>query len=129
MFVLPVLVLVFAGLAVYSLAHHRPQPATGTVDTPALDATHRSGFWPTTIAGKLAVGTFAASFVPMVLVNLIQVPYLGAVLLPAALALAAVARFAKHDRAMSVLITLVVSAVAVLFALLFVAGEVFIGHE
>ena len=40
-----------------------------------------------------------------------------------------VARFAKHDHSTSVLIALGESALAVLAGLLFLAGEVFIGHD
>jgi hypothetical protein len=129
MFLLPLIILAIAGYGVYTLVHHRPQPATGIVDAPAAIAVHRTPFWPTTAVGKLAIGAFALSFVPMVLVNVIGVPFLAAVVLLVALVLSGVARFVEHDHSTSVLIAFAVSALAVLAGLLFLAGEVFIGHD
>jgi hypothetical protein len=129
MFLLPLIILAIAGYGVYTLVHHRAQPATGVVDAPAAVAVHRTPFWPTTTVGKLAIGAFALSFVPMVLVNVIGVPFLAAVVLLVALVLSGVARFVEHDHSTSVLIAFAVSALAVLAGLLFLAGEVFIGHD
>jgi len=129
MFLLPLIILAIAGFGAYTLVHHRAQPATGVVDAPTAVAVHRTPFWPTTISGKFAIGAFALSFLPMVLVNVIQVPYLGPVVLLAALVLSGVARFVEHDHSTSVLIAFAVSALAVLAGLLFLAGEVFIGHD
>jgi hypothetical protein len=118
-----------AGFGVYTVVHHRTQPATGIVDAPAPVAVQRTAFWPTTIEGKFAIGAFAVSFLPIALVNVIFVPFVGPVALLAALVLSGVARFAKHDHSTSVLIAFGVSALAVLAGLLFLAGEVFIGHD
>jgi hypothetical protein len=46
-----------------------------------------------------------------------------------AFVLSGVARFFKHDHSTSVLIAFAVSALAVLAGLLFLAGEIFIGHN
>jgi hypothetical protein len=129
MFVLPLLILAMAGFAVYTVIHHRTQPATGIVEAPAAVHLHRAPFWPTTIEGKLGIGAFALSFVPLVLINVIQVPFLSEVVLLAALVLSGVARFAKHDHSTSVLIAFAVSALAALAGLMFLAGEIFIGHD
>jgi hypothetical protein len=129
MFLLPLLIVAMAGIGVYTVVHHRTQPATTIADAPAAAAVQRTPFWPTTIEGKFAIGAFAVSLLPVVLVNVIQVPYLGPVVLLAALVLSGVARFAKHDHSTSVLLAFAVSAVAALAGLLFLAGEVFIGHS
>jgi hypothetical protein len=65
----------------------------------------------------------------VVLVNVILMPYIGPVVLLAAFVLSGVARFVKHDHSKSVLIAFAVSALAVLAGLLFLAGEIFIGHD
>ena len=127
MFLLPLLIVALAGIGVYTLVHHRTQPATGTVDAPAAAVLPRTPFWPTTIEGKFAIGAFAVSVLPVVYV--IQLPYLGPVVLLAALVLSGVARFVKHDHSTSVLVVFAVSAVAALAGLLFLAGELFIGHS
>jgi hypothetical protein len=129
MFVLPLLLLAMVGFGVYSVVHHRTHPATGVIDAPAAVVVQRTPFWPTTVEGKFAIGAFALSLLPVVLVNVMVMPYLGAVLLLAALVLSGVARFVKHDPSTSVLIAFVVTALAALAGLLFLAGEVFIGHE
>jgi hypothetical protein len=129
MFLLPLLIVALAGIGVYTLVHHRTQPATGTVDAPAAAVLPRTPFWPTTIEGKFAIGAFAVSVLPVVFVNVIQLPYLGPVVLLAALVLSGVARFVKHDHSTSVLVAFAVSAVAALAGLLFLAGELFIGHS
>ena len=129
MFLLPLFVVALAGFAVYAVVHRRAQSATGIVDAPVAVPVQRLPFWPTTIEGKFGIGSFALSLLPMVLVNVIQVPYLSAVVLLAALVLTGVARFAKHDHSTSVLIAFAVSALATLAGLLFLAGEVFIGHD
>lgn len=129
MFLLPLLVLVMAGLVAYTVVHHRAQPGTVTAGGPASVSVHRAPFWPTTMEGRLGVMAFAVSFLPVTLVNVIHVPYLGAVFLLAALALSGVARFARHDQSISVLIAFALCALSVLAGLLFLAGEVFIGHD
>ena len=129
MFLLPLIILAIAGYGVYTLVHHRAQPATGVVDEPAAVAAQQAPFWPTTIVGGFAIAALALSVVPVVLVNVVQVPYLVPVVLLAALVLSGVARFAEHDHSTSVLIVFAVSALAVLAGLLFLAGEVVIGHD
>ena len=129
MFLLPLLVLVIAGFVAYTVLHRRALQPTGKIGAPASVAVQRATVWPTTIEGKVGIGAFALSFLPLVLVNVIQVQYLGLFVLPASLVLTGVARFAKHDHSTLVLIAFIVSALAALFRLLFLAGEVFIGHE
>ena len=129
MFLLPLIVVALAGFAVYTVLHRQAESATGSIDAPAAVPVQRAPFWPTTIEGKVGIGAFALSFLPIVLVNVIQVAYLSVVVLLTALVLTGVARFAKHDRSTSVLIAFAVSALATLAALLFLAGEVFIGHD
>jgi hypothetical protein len=129
MFLLPLLILAMAGFGVYAVVHRRAQPATGIVDAPAAVAVQPTPFWPTTIEGKFAIGAFVLSFLPVVLVNVMVMPYLGPVVLLAAFVLSGVARFVKHDHSTSVLIAFAVSALAVLAGLLFLAGEIFIGHD
>jgi hypothetical protein len=129
MFLLPLLLLAMVGYGVYFVAHHRTRPVTGAVDAPAAVVVRRHPFWPTTIEGKFAIGAFALSLLPVVLVNVMVMPYLSPVLLLAALVLSGVARFVKQDHSTSVLIAFVVTALAALAGLLFLAGEVFIGHE
>jgi hypothetical protein len=129
MLLLPLLILAMAGFGVYTVVHHRTQPATGVVDVPADVAADRTPFWPTSIEGKFALGAFAVGVMSGMLVNVMSVPFLGPVVLLAALVLSGVARFVEHDHSASVLIAFAVSALAVLAGLLFLAGEVFIGHE
>jgi hypothetical protein len=129
MFLLPLLVLAMAGFAVYTAIHHRTQPATGAVGVAAAVAVPRTPFWPTTIEGKFAIGAFLLSLLPVVFVNVTLMPYLGPVVLLAAFVVSGVARFAKHDHSTSVLIAVAVSTLAILAGLLFLAGEVFIGHD
>jgi hypothetical protein len=129
MFLLPLLVLALVGFGVYNVVHHRALPAAGVVDAPAAVVVQRNPFWPTTIEGKFAIGAFVLSLLPVLFVNVMLMPYVSPVLLLAALVLSGVARFVKHDRSTSVLIAFVVCALAALAGLLFLAGEVFIGHE
>ena len=126
MFLPPFLLLATTGFPVCAVANRRAQPATGIVDAPARVAVQRIPFWPTTVAGTLAIGAFAVGFLPIALVNAIQVRFLGEIVLLAALVLSGVAGFAKHDHSTSVLIASGVSALA---GLLFLAGEVFIGND
>lgn len=129
MFLLPLLMIAVVGVAVYTVMHRRTHPATVTAHAPVAVSTHPAPFWPTTIEGKIGIAAFALSFVPIVLVNVIQVPYLSIVTLLVCLVLTGMARFAKHDRSTSVLVAFVVAALATLAWVLFVAGEVFIGHD
>ena len=75
-----------------------------------------------------SLGALALAIVSIALVNLVQVPYLSWILPIAALGSSAVARWVQHDRSSSVLIVLIVSALAVLAAVLFVVGEVLFPH-
>jgi hypothetical protein len=129
MFLPFLLILAMAGFAIYTVVHGRAQPATGIVGEPAAVPVPRAPFWPTTLEGKVGVGAFALNFLLMALVNVAFVPFLSPVALLAALVLTGVARFAKHDHSASVLIAFAVSAFAALALLLFLAGEVFIGHD
>lgn len=129
MFLLSLLVIAMAGFAAYTVLHRRAQPAAGMVNAPAAVPVSRAPFWPTTIEGKVGIGAFALNFLLMALVNVVGVPYLSVVVLLAALGFSGVARFAKHDHSTSVLIAFAVSALAALAGLLFLAGEIFIGHD
>ena len=128
MFLLPLLMVAFVGVTVYTVMHRRLHPATVTAH-PAAAPTRTTPFWPTTIEGKAGVAAFALSFVPIVLVNVIHVPYLSIVTLLACLVLTGMARFARHDRSTAVLVAFAVAALATLASMLFLAGEVFIGHD
>ncbi len=127
MFILPLVILAIAGFAVYTVMHRRSQPATSVIHGSAVQ--QQKPFWPTTIQGKVGIGALALTVLANVLINVILAPYLTIVTLPAALVLTGIARFAKHDHSTSVLITFGVSALATLAGLLFLAGEVFIGHD
>ena len=129
MFLLPLVVIALAAYAVYWVLHRQAQPATGVVDAPVTVPVQRAPFWPTTIEGRVSIGAFALNFVLIALVNVIGVPFLGWIVLIAGLALSGVARFVKHDRSTSVLIVFVVTALGTLGGLLFLGGEVFIGHD
>ncbi len=129
MFLLPVLVVVMAGYIAYRVLHRQAQPATSRVGTISAVPAHGASFWPTTLEGRLGIGLFALSFVLMALINVIQVPFLSLAVLVAALVLTGVARIVRHDQAPSVLIVLVVTALATVAGLLFLGGEIFIGHD
>jgi hypothetical protein len=129
MFLLPLTMIAVVCVAVYTVMHRRTRPATVTAHAPADAAAHSAPFWPITTEGKLGIAAFALSFVPVVLVNVIQVPYLAIVMVVASLALTGTARFARHDRSTSVLVALAVSVVATLAWVLFLMGEVMIGHD
>jgi hypothetical protein len=129
MFVVPLLMVALVGAAGYTVMHRRAHPATVTAHATALESTRPAPFWPTTIEGTVGVAALVLSSVPIVLVNVIQVPYLSIVTLLVAVVATGVARFAKHDRSTSVLIAFAVAALATSAAVLFFAGEVFIGHE
>ncbi len=129
MFLLPLLVVALASSVLYVGLHHRARRATGMVDAPLTVEARRTPFWPTTVVGKFAVGALAVGVLLEVLVNVIQVGYFGAAVLLAALVLSGIARFVQHDHSTSVLIAFAVSTLAVVAGLLFLAGEVFIGHD
>jgi hypothetical protein len=129
MFLLPLLMIAIVGVAVYTVMHRRAHPANVTAHAPAETPTHSTSFWPTTIEGTIGVAAFAVSFVPIVLVNVIQVPYLSIATLLVSLVLTGMARFVKHDHSTSVLVAFAVSVLATLAATLFLAGELFIGHD
>lgn len=129
MFLVPLMIIAVVCVAVYTVMHRRTHPATVTAHAPADAAIHTAPFWPATIEGKLGIAVFAFSFVPVVLVNVIQVPYLAIVTVVASLVLTGTARFARHDRSTSVLVAFAVSVVATLAVVLFLMGEVMIGHD
>lgn len=129
MFLLPLLLIAIVCVAVYAVMHRRTHPATVTAHVPADAATHTAPFWPTTIEGKLGIAAFALSFVPVVLVNVIHVPYLAIVMLVASFVLTGTARFARHDRSTLVLAAFAVSVLATLAWVSFLLGEVMIGHD
>lgn len=127
MFVIPILALVAAGVIVYQLLHRRPR-AVAVPAGAAPAVAHAPPFWPASPSGMASLGALALAIVSIALVNLVQVPYLSWILPIAALGSSAVARWVQHDRSSSVLIVLIVSALAVLAAVLFVVGEVLFPH-
>jgi hypothetical protein len=129
MFLLPLVVIVMVGYVAYRVLHRQPQPASGMVGAPSTVTAHRTAFWPTTLEGRLGVGAFAFGIVLMALVNVIQIPFGSWAVLLAALALTGVARIVRHDHSVSVLVVLIVTALATLAGLLFLGGEIFIGHD
>lgn len=129
MFVLPLVVVAAVVFAAYRVAHRgAPRVAAVGVDLDSHPVQHLP-FWPSTVEGKVGVAAFVLGFLVVALVNVVQVAFLGWGVQVAALAFTAVARFGRHDRSASVLIVLVVTAVAVLASLLFLAGEVWLGHD
>ena len=129
MFALPLLVIALAAFAAYRVLHRQTPITTGVAGEPVSPAVHPSPFWPTTVEGKVGIVAFALSFAPIALVNVIQVAFVGWAVQITALAFTAAARFVKHDRSASVLIVFVMTAIGALASLLFLAGEVFIGHD
>lgn len=128
MFVIPILILVAAGVIVYGLLHRQPRGAAVAVGaTPTV--AHAPHFWPTSPSGIVALGALGLAIVSIALVNVVQVPYLSWILPIAALGCSAVARWVQHDRSSSVLIVFIASAFAVLAAVLFLAGEVLFPHD
>ena len=128
MFVIPILILVAAGVIIYGLLHRQPRaPAVSTGAAPTV--AHTPPFWPASPTGMVGLGALGLMIVSIALVNVVQVPYLNWVLPIAALGFTAAARWAQHDRSTSVLIVLIVSAFVVLAATLFVAGEVLFPHD
>jgi hypothetical protein len=129
MFLLPLLAIVVVVYLAYRVLHRQAQPATGMVGTTGAAPAHQAPFWPTTVEGRLGIGAFALSFVLMALVNVIQVPFLSVIVLLAALVLTGVARIVRQDHSVSVLGVLIVTALATVALLLFLGGEIFIGHS
>jgi hypothetical protein len=129
MFLLPLLVIAAAALVFYRLLHRYPVLPAGVSRDVGSHPAHQRPFWPTTIEGRVGIAAFGLTFVRFALVNVLRVRYLGWAVLIAAFALTGVARFARHDRSASVLIVFVVTAVGALFSLLFLAGEVLLGHD
>lgn len=127
MFLIPLVILVGGGIWVYLLLEHRHVAATAGSGGPV--AVDRAPFWPTTAVGKVSVVAFVLAFMPALLVNVVQVPFLAWILLLASLALSGVARFGQHDRSIAVLTIFIVTAIGATFSVLFLAGEVFIGHD
>jgi len=128
MFVIPILIVVAAGVIIYGLLHRQPRAAAVAVGaTPAV--AHAPHVWPTSPSGIVALGALGLAIVSIALVNVVQVPYLSWILPIAALGSSAVARWVQHDRSSSVLIVFIASAFAVLAAVLFLAGEVLFPHD
>jgi hypothetical protein len=90
---------------------------------------HHRPVLPTTPLGWVGFTTAILAVVNVALVNVIQVPFLGIGLLVATAAAAALARFVQHDRSVVVLAVVLASAAALLGWLLFLGGEVLIGHD
>lgn len=128
MLVIPILVLVVGGVIIYRVLHRQPRAAS--VSTGAAPAVaHAPPFWPASLTGMVGLGALGLAILSIALVNVVQVPYLSWILPIAALGCSAVARWVQHDRSSSVLIVLIVSAFAVLAAMLFVVGEVLFPHD
>lgn len=83
--------------------------------------------WPSTTIGRLAVG--ALGFALMTQLLLLPVPFLAMAALLAAVVLSGMARFRLHDGSAAVLVVWVAGLAIAIATLLFLAGEVFIGHE
>lgn len=128
MFLLPLLVLAITAFVVYKVVQHHAHAvsALGPAHAPVLSG---ASVWPTTPAGKLGVAALGLSLLPVLLVNVVQVPYLSAATMLLTLGLTSFARFGEHDRSTSVLVALCVSAAATAAGLLFLTGEVLIGHD
>lgn len=127
MFVIPILVLVAAGVIIYRLLHRQPRAATVPAGA-APAVAHAPPFWPASPSGMVGLGALGLAILSIALVNVVHVPYLNWILPIAALGCSAAARWVQHDRSSSVLIVLIVSALAVLAAVLFVVGEVLFPH-
>lgn len=125
MILLPLAILAIAGLVVYRVVRHRAQ-AAGVGQTFALSG---APFWPTTVQGRLGLGALALSLLPMLLVTVIQIAFFSPAVLLAVLVLTGVARYVEDDGSLSVLMAFGVSTVATVIGLLFLGGEVFIGHD
>lgn len=124
MLLVPLALVAVAVVALQQVVHRRRASVTGA---PARGGAVRP-FWPTTTAGRVGVGAFVVALVPVVLVNVVQVAFLGGALQVVAAGCTAFARFARQDRSSAVLAALVVASAAVVAALLFLAGEVLVGH-
>lgn len=129
MFLLPVVVIAAAAYVAFRALHRGTPLASSGISHPAAATVARPALWPTTIEGKVGVAAFALGFLPIALVNVVQVAFFGWAVQIVALASTAVARFVRHDRAASVLIVFILSAVVVLASMLFLAGEVIVGHD
>lgn len=128
MLLIPLLAIVVAVGVAVTLLQRRARSAAGAAPS-TFAPDEGTSFAPASLEGKLAVGALLLGVLLTVLVNVIQVPYLGAAALLAAAVLACIARFARRDRSLSVLVVLVVSALALLGGVLFLAGEALIGHD
>ncbi len=129
MFLLPILILVALGWAIYKAMHRQAQPVSHTGGAYGAASVRPHAFWPTTALGWSGIAALCGLLVIQVLVNVVQVPFLGWFLVVAAVGLTAGARFVRHDRSPAVLIVLIVAAIATLAALLFLTGEVLVGHD
>ena len=127
MFLLPILVLAVVGWAIYKMVH-RPSPSViHAGGAPVAGTVRHHAFWPTTAMGWVGIAAFGVLVLVQVAVNAIQVPFLTWGLAVAALALTAGARFGTRDRSPAVLIVLIVTAIATIAAVLFLAGEILVG--
>lgn len=130
MFLLPLLATALLVFAAYRVMH-RSAPLAAAEGGPPVRAAvdHGPGFWPTTIEGRLGVTAFVVGIALTTLVNVVQVPFLGWAVQLVALVATVAARFRRHDRSTAVLVVLVLTGIGLVFSVLFLAGEVFIGHD
>lgn len=126
MFLVPLFIIVGAGVAIHSYLHRRPASATGDTSVAPVE---RPPFLSTTIWGRIGSVAAALVVVSAALVNVVQVRFLAWWLLLTALVGTGVARFVQHDRSRLVLTVLIVTAMGAAAAGLFLLGEVFIGHD
>jgi hypothetical protein len=127
MLILPVLLVVAVGWIAWSLLHHR-HPVAATAAGPTEDVHHRQ-VMPMTLLGWVGFATGLLVLASVALVNVVQLPFLSVGLLLAAAASTLLARFVQHDRSTVVLLILAASVLALLGGLLFLGGEVLIGHD
>ncbi len=126
MFLVPLLILAGLGYAVYAVVHHRHVMVSSHG---AMAAVEHGSPWPTTTFGWVGLGALALALVNMALVNVFQVAYVAWALVLAAVLFTGLARFVKHDHSAAVLIAFIVTALGATAGVLFLLGEVFIGHD
>ncbi len=124
MLLVPLFFLAGIGFAIYALVRRHAVDVHGEAAVVA-----RPPFWPTSQFGWFSVGAAGVGVLMDALINVVSVSFVPIVLLPASVAFSAVARFVQRDRSIAVLMILVVTAIGTLFWVLFLAGEVFIGHD
>jgi len=84
---------------------------------------------PATELGWIGVGAFVLTLLTYALVNVVQVPFLRWALIGASVLCAGLARFIRRDESTVVLAVFVISALAAVAGVLFLLGEVLIGHD